>query len=225
MKAASAPSPEVSLAPGKVSVAELRNPPSRMEANLLERAQRYVLAGDHAQAIATLKEALRESASTAYIHSVLGVEYLKTEDFHSAITHLKGAVALLPSLAANHSNLGYALCRVGDRTEGENQLREALKLDGSNAKTHFLLGVILLDKFTSEAREHLLLAVNEVSRARLALAVYYAHRGETALAQEDMERYIQATHPAASSGLPAWLARAAALETPSSAFGFPVESL
>jgi len=224
MRVAAATPPEAALAPGKVSVAELRNPPSRMEANLLVRAQRYAAAGDHVSAIAALKEALQESSSTAYIRSVLGVEYLKLEDFHSAITHLKAAVGLLPSLAANHSNLGYALCRVGDRTAGENELREALKIDGTTAKTHFVLGVILLDKLTTEARGHLLLAANEVSRAHLALAVYYARLGEAASAQDEMQRYIQTTRPVAPYEVPNWVARAAALATPSFAFGFPVES-
>jgi len=225
MRMVSAPSKsEPSGAPGKVSVAELRNPPSRAEANLLQRAQRYAAAGDHAQAIAVLKEALQESSPTGYIRSFLGIEYLKIEDFHSAVTHLRAAVDLLPSLAANHANLGYALCLVGDRIDGESELRQALKIDGTTAKTHFVLGVILLDKLTSEAREHLLLAVNEVSRARLALAVYYSRHGETASAQEEMQRYIQAVGPVDASELAKWVARAGALATPSFAFGFPVES-
>jgi tetratricopeptide (TPR) repeat protein len=224
MRTASAPShSEGAFAPGKISVAELRNRPSRMEANLLERAQRYALAGNHAKAIGTLKEALQESSSTAYTRSFLGVEYLKLEEFHSAITHLTAAVALLPSLAANHSNLGYALCRIGSRASGENELRQALKMDGSAAKTHFVLGVILLDKLTSEAREHLLLA-NEISRAHLALAVYYTRRGETDSAQEEMQRYLQASGPVAAYDVPRWVASAAALATPASAFGFPPEN-
>ena len=45
-------------------------------------------------------------------------------------------------------------------------LREALKIDGATAKTHFVLGVILLDKLTSEARDHLLRAANEVRSSR-----------------------------------------------------------
>jgi hypothetical protein len=113
---------------------------------------------------------------------------------------------------------------VGDRTGGEAELREALKMDGATAKTHFVLGVILLDKLTSEARDHLLRAANEVSRARLALAVYYARRGETASAKEEMTRYAQATSPVDFSEVESWVARAAALATPTYAFGFPAEN-
>jgi len=96
-------------------------------------------------------------------------------------------------------------------------------MDGSAAKTHFVLGVILLDKLTSEAREHLLLA-NKISRAHLALAVYYTRRGETDSAQEEMQRYLQASGPVAAYDVPRWVSSAAALATPASAFGFPPEN-
>jgi tetratricopeptide (TPR) repeat protein len=185
------PDSEPAGAPGTVSVSELRHPLSSAEASLIQQAQQYSAAGKHAKAIQVLKNALQDSASMGYARSLLGIEYLKIGDIYTAIPELKEAVARLPRLAANHSNLGYALCRIGDKTNGEQELRAAIKLDGNVPKAHFLLGILLLDRGTEEARNHLLLAQNDVSRARLALAVFYARRGESGAAQEELVRYLQ----------------------------------
>jgi tetratricopeptide (TPR) repeat protein len=146
---------------------------------------------------------------------------LKIGEIDAAIPELKDAVTLMPYLAANHSNLGYALCRSGSRAAGEQELREAIKLDRNAVKTHFLLGVILLDRGTVEARDHLLLVHNGLGRARLALAVYYAGHGENAAAQEELQAYLRLDDSVDSTEAENWVARTAALLKPASAFGFP----
>jgi Flp pilus assembly protein TadD len=187
---------------------------------VIQQAQRYSAAGKHTKAIQVLKDALQDTASLGYARGLLGIEYLKIGDIHAAIPELKEAVARMPHLAANHSNLGYALCRIGDTTDGARELREAIRLDSNVPKAHFLLGVLLLDRDTEEARGHLLLARNDVSRARLALAVYYARHGESGAANEELLGYLQ-LDSVDSTVAEQWIAHAAALPQPSSAFGFP----
>jgi Flp pilus assembly protein TadD len=188
---------------------------------VIQQAQQYASQGKHTKAIRLLKDALQDTASMRYARSLLGIEYLKIGDIHAAIAELKEAVARMPRLAANHSNLGYALCRIGDTTQGEQELREAIQLDSNVPKAHFLLGVLLLDRDTEEARGHLLLARNDVSRARLALAVYDVRHGESGAAHDELQGYLQLDHSVDSTVAEQWIAHAAALPKPSSAFGFP----
>ena len=208
------------LAAGSVSVSELRHPLSKAGAALAQKAQELSNAGKHAEAIEVLKQMLTDSSSAGYARSLLGVEYLKMGDITGAIPQLKMAVTLMPWLAANHSNLGFALCRTGDRQAGEAELIEALKLDSSNPKANFLLGVMLLDKNAPEARNHLQVAVNEVSRARLALAVFYARLGEKGPVQAEVDAYVQ-SRSVVSADVEHFVAYAAALAAPALAFGFP----
>jgi Flp pilus assembly protein TadD len=206
---------------GTLSVAELRHPPSRAEVIAVQRAQRYAETGEHAKAITILEKALiPDNTAMPYVRSLLGIEYLRSGDLNRAVTQLKEAVILLPSLAVNHSNLGYVLCQIGNRQAGDKELREALVMDGKSSKAHFVLGVVLLDGSTSEARDHLLLAKNEVTMARLVLAVYYARVGEGVVAQEALASYLQANPQIDSAGASLWVANIAGLLHPSSAFGF-----
>jgi tetratricopeptide (TPR) repeat protein len=215
------PSEHEPAAGGTVSVGELRQHLSRAGARLIQQGQRYADAGKHLKAIEVFQRALEETSAIAYARSLLGAEYLKIGEINSAITQLKQAVTLLPSVAANHSNLGYALCRIGDRQVGEMELREAINADRTSPKPHYLLGVLLLDRATQEARDQLLFAQNQVSGARLALAVYYAHRGETSLAEQQLQTLLQKSRLADSRTVRDWVAAVAALKHPASAFGFP----
>ena len=210
-----------SAAGGTVSVGELRQHLSRTGASLIQQAQRYANAGKHLKAIEVLQRALEDSSAIAYARSLMGLEYLKIGDINSAIAQLKEAVMLLPSVAANHSNLGYALCRIGSRQVGEMELREAISADRNSPKAHYLLGVILLDRATQEARDQLLFAQNQVVDAHLALAVYYTQRGETSPAGQQLQAFLQENHLIDSRVVKEWVAAVAALKQPASAFGFP----
>ena len=218
---ASFPSDNQPEAPGTVSVQELRQTVSREGKSLIKRAQRYAKAGKHGKAIEVLQRALLDSTSIAYAQGMLGAEYLKSGDIPAALTHLKEAVNLLPTVAANHSNLGYALCSIGDMKAGEQEIREALRIDGSSPQSHFLLGLILLDRATTEASRELLFAQQHVSSALLALSVYHAHRGETSEAEQDLHAYLQANPSIDPRSAAQWVASAGALQRPALAFGFP----
>lgn len=214
-------STEGGFRPGTISVAELRHPPSRAELIAVQRAQPYVATREHAKAIKILEKALiADNTAMPYVRSLLGIEYLRSGDLLTAVIHLKEAVVLLPSLATNHSNLGYALCQLGNRQDGQKELRDALRIDRNNPKTHFVLGLLLLDRNTPEARDHLLLAKKQVITARLVLAVYYARLGEAEMAHEELGGYLQANPQIDSGAASYWVANTAGLSYPSSAFGF-----
>jgi len=212
---------EASEAPGVVSVAELRHRVSRAGKNLLHQAQNYVRAGKHSKAIEVLQRALLDSTAIGYAQSMLGAEYLKIGDLPAAISHLKEAVKVLPSLAANYSNLGYAFCRTGDLKGGEQEIRQAIKMDGASPQSHFLLGLILLNAATPEARDQLLFAQSRLPSASLALAVYHAHRGDSAAAKQELRAYLDTNSSIDPGVAEQWVRRAGALERPASAFGFP----
>lgn len=213
---------EPSETPGIVSVAELRHTLSRAGKKLLHQAQNYVQAGKHSKAIEVLQRALLDSTAIGYAQSMLGAEYLKIGDVPAAISHLKEAVKSLPSLAANYSNLGYAFCRMGDLEGGEQEIREAITIDAGPPQPHFLLGLILLNRATPEARDQLLFAQSRINSANLALAVYHAHRGDSAAAKKELRAYLDMNHSIDPGAVEQWVATAGALERPASAFGFPL---
>jgi Tfp pilus assembly protein PilF len=212
---------EIRAAPGTVSVAELRNGPPKTELSLMQQAQRFANAGDHSSAIQVLKRGLADESSMPHVRGLLAVEYLKTGNMRAAIPELKLAIEAAPSVAANYSNLGYALCRIGDTEHAETQVREAIRLDRKLWKSHFLLGLILLNRGDPEARDELLLAQNELSAARLALAVYHVRYGQTEEAERQIQAFLRMSPSADPGGTEIWVATTAALERPASAFGFP----
>jgi Tfp pilus assembly protein PilF len=208
-------------APGTVSVAALRSGPPKTELSLMQRAQRFADSGDHVTAIQVLKRGLAEGSSMPHVRGMLATEYLKVGKIRAAITQLEIAIELTPYLAANYSNLGYALCRIGDTESGERQVREAIRLDKTLWKSHFLLGLILLDRGTPEARDELRWAQNEASAARLALAVYYERHNEMDEAERQIQAFLRMSPSADPGGTEIWVATTAALEQPAAAFGFP----
>ena len=127
-----------------ISADLLRQPVSRKARQILQKAQHAADAGDHARAIGFLETALAKyPESVAWTQSMLGVEYLKTDQFAAALASLEQAVLLLPRDAVDRSNLGFALASTGQYDRAEQELRHALALDHSNLKARQLLDVVL----------------------------------------------------------------------------------
>lgn len=141
------PEPQVSEPVGAVSVEQLQHPVSRKGDGLLRQARNFADMGDHQKAIAKLQLALKERSAIPYAHSMLGTEYLKTNQVPAAIEALEQAIKLLPRDAVNHSNLGVALFLSGSAERGEQEVRKALELDHAqhqnDEKTRFVLSLIL----------------------------------------------------------------------------------
>jgi tetratricopeptide (TPR) repeat protein len=131
---------------GTVSADQLRHPLSGKAAKIIRNALEYGQSGDHQKAIEELRRALKEPLAAPYAHSLLGAEYLKTNQVAAARDELEQAVQLLPHDVADHSNFGYALFLSGDRDRAEKVVRRALDLDPSNS------GAQLVLKFIVEAR-------------------------------------------------------------------------
>jgi Flp pilus assembly protein TadD len=216
------PRPESSSSPaGTVSVEQLRHPLTRKGGQLLERAQRYAKAGEHRKAIQEFLRALGEASAAPYAHSLLGIEYLKIGDLASATSALLEAVRVLPGIAANHTNLGYALCLTGQRKPAERELREAVRLDRTSPQARYLLGLIQLDQRSPEAAQNLGFAMQDMHKARLALAIAHVRAGDLVSARQDIRHYLGLERLQESDSTEQWVAQASILDHPSVLFGLP----
>ncbi|MGD0437952.1 MAG: tetratricopeptide repeat protein [Bryobacteraceae bacterium] len=128
---------------GTISVDELRHPINAKARRMLRKALEEMDSGDHKAAIRQLLETLaKDPDSAAYVHSLLGVEYLKTDRFADAVNSFDQAVRLFPHDAMNRYNLGLALVCAGDYERGKQELRRAIELDPKNASSEALLSVL-----------------------------------------------------------------------------------
>ena len=138
-----AASREVATRAGTISVDLLRHPLPERARDMIDKAQRAAQAGDHVAAIEHFKKALdKHPESAAWIQPILGVEYIRTEQYAAAIQALEQAVLLLPRDPINRSNLGLSLAIVGQFERAEQELQQALQLDATNDTTRRLLAVV-----------------------------------------------------------------------------------
>jgi tetratricopeptide (TPR) repeat protein len=139
--------PQVSQPAGTVSVEQLQHPVSRKGDGLLRQARTFAAKGDHPKAIAKLQLALKEPSAIPYANSMLGTEYLRTNQVPAAIKSLEQAIKLLPRSAVDHANLGFALFLSGLAERAEQEVRKALELDHTlhqnDEKTRRVLSLIL----------------------------------------------------------------------------------
>jgi tetratricopeptide (TPR) repeat protein len=135
-----APAPAPAAPPSTVSRDLLRHPLSHRALGLLRKATRIAKQGDHAAAIAVLRQGLvQQPAAAPYIHTQLGVEYLETHQFGSAVAAFAEAARIMPRDAAAHSNYGLSLAVAGQLGLAEKELLEALALDHTNEKAKDIL--------------------------------------------------------------------------------------
>ena len=137
--------PPANTRPAMVISAELlRHPLPAKARQMLQKAHRAANAGDHANAVHLLEGMLaRYPDSSAWAQSLLGVEYMMTDQFTAAVTSLEQAVSLLPHSAVDRSNLGVSLAAVGQYDRAEQELRRALALDCDNVKAKQLIEVLI----------------------------------------------------------------------------------
>jgi Flp pilus assembly protein TadD len=106
---------------------------------MIEKARRYSNAGNHTGAIEELKRALaKEPTAGAYVHSILGFEYLQIGRVEEATVELEDAVRLLPNEAINHSNLALSLYAERRCDPAEREVQRALELDPSDDRTKLI---------------------------------------------------------------------------------------
>ena len=133
-----------------ISADLLRYPITEKARRMLQRALEKIKAGNHEAAIEQLLGTLAKyPGSAAYVHSLLGIEYLKTDRFTAAVGSLEQAVSLLPHDAINRYNLGLSLVCAGDYERGEQEVRRAIKLDPNNPTAQALLNALVQHKRSS----------------------------------------------------------------------------
>ena len=129
---------------GVVSVDLLRHPITAKVRQQLLSAMDKMESGDHEAAIEQLRETLTKYPdSAAYVHNLLGVEYVKTDRLDAAVSSFEQAVLLLPHDAMTHYNFGLALICAGDYGRAAQQVQRALELDPKNSIMQARLSALL----------------------------------------------------------------------------------
>jgi tetratricopeptide (TPR) repeat protein len=117
----------------------------RDSARCIEVAQRFLAAGQYADAIGPLLEATQHAPNDARLLNNLGLAYMFTRRFPEAITYLRRSIAARPD-AVTYQNLGLALQSAGDDEGAIVAYRHAATLSPSLAVAHRRLADLLLDK-------------------------------------------------------------------------------
>ena len=140
-----------------VSTDILRHPISGRARRMLQRALETMKSSNHQASIDQLLDTLAKYPdSAAYVHSLLGVEYLKTDRYRAAVSSFEQAVLLLPHDLVNRYNLGLSLVCAGDYERGEQEVRSAVELDPNNRDMQVLLNALLQrNRSTNYSREAL----------------------------------------------------------------------
>ena len=100
--------------------------------------------GKHQEAIRQLEDTLsKDPSAAAYVHSLLGFEYMKTDQFAAAVDCFEQAVSLLPHDAINHQNFAVSLAGIGDYKRAEQEVRRAQELEPENPEIQHSLDAIL----------------------------------------------------------------------------------
>jgi len=134
--------------PGQtVSADLLRHPISSKTRGMLQRALDWMRSGKHREAIHQLEDTLaKDPSSAAYVHSLLGYEYMQTDQFAAAANSFEQAVLLLPHDAINHTNFGISLAGIGDYKRAEAEARRAHELAPENPEIQRFLDALLAYK-------------------------------------------------------------------------------
>jgi tetratricopeptide (TPR) repeat protein len=126
-------------APGTVSAELLRQPLPPKARQMLLKAQHASNRGDHPAAVRLYVAALAKYPdSAAWTQSLLGVEYLKLDQYQAAVRSFDQAALLLPHSAVSRSNLGLSLILAGQYPRAGRELRHALELDPGNTQARQL---------------------------------------------------------------------------------------
>lgn len=130
-----------------VSADLLRHPISYKTRGMLQRARDCMRSGKHQEAIHQLAYILAKDPSSApYVHTLLGFEYMQTDQFAAAVSSFEQAVSLLPHDAINRVNLGVSLAAVGDYKRALEETRRAQELEPENTDIRRFLDALLTYK-------------------------------------------------------------------------------
>ncbi|MBI5802102.1 MAG: tetratricopeptide repeat protein, partial [Verrucomicrobia bacterium] len=136
--------------------AKLRSPHYRSQA-LLKLGNAHADLGDDAKAVASYREALQLSPSSAtfHLHFNLGNSLARLTHWADATAAYETALRLKPDSAAAHLNHGVALAAKGELDRAVEHLTRALQLDPQSADAHAQLAEAFIKQGkTEQARQH-----------------------------------------------------------------------
>ena len=136
--------PSTRMSAQAVSADMLRHPISAKTRRMLQRAVEWMRSGKDQEAIRQLEDILsKDPSAVAYAQSLLGFEYLKTDQFPAAVKSFEQAVVLLPHDASNHQNFAISLACIGDYKRAEQEVRRAQELAPESPEIRRFLDVLL----------------------------------------------------------------------------------
>lgn len=140
----------------------------------IARARHLLEAGSNDEAIAILREVLREDPENGDAHLLLGSALALVPQRSEALKELQKAVELQPSSALAHFTLGTAQARFGDPDAAKQSLRNTLQLDPKFAEAHVSLAMILAQQHElASASKHLTRAIEVYGNTPAAAQSHY----------------------------------------------------
>jgi len=169
----------------------------------IARAKRLLEGGSNGQAIAILREVLREEPENGDAQLLLGSALALVPERSKALKELQRAVELRPSSALAHFTLGTAQARFGDSDAARRSFERTLQLDPRFAEAHVSLAMILgQQNELAPAREHLVRAIQLYGNTPQAAGSHYLlaqvlteqNELETALKELDKASSLQPSY-------------------------------
>ncbi len=194
------------VAPGKISVAELRLPPKAMHE--LEKSVKAYKSGDLAGSATHLEKVLIIDPQYLPAHNALGRLYVALSQFDRALPEFEKAAAAEPRSAAAMHNVSATLYLMKRYPEAERSARATLEIDPLENATKYVLGCTLVseERYTTEAEEMLRQGSKQVPNARLVLAKVLVRRGATAEATAELKAYLETPNAPGKDEVRCWLA-------------------
>jgi protein O-GlcNAc transferase len=188
------------------SVATAPTRSSAINQQKIARGRHLLEAGSSEQAVAILREVLREEPQNGEAHLLLGSALALVSERSEALKELQRAVELRPSSAIAHFTLGTVHARFGDSNAARLSFTKALQLDPQFAEAHVSLAMIMGQQHElAGAGEHLRQAIRiygktpAAAQSHYLLAQIYLDQNEPdkALAELNIAISLQPNYPEA----------------------------
>ncbi len=131
------------LAPGTISVTQLRHPPTRKAFQALVSAQRFSESGQTEKAVEELEKAIRISPQYADAYNNLAVQHIRMGRFEDACDELAHAIDIAGPSAPRLANLAFTQRQLNRNSEAIASARAAIRLDSSSPQANLILGSLL----------------------------------------------------------------------------------
>ncbi len=153
----------------RVSVTQLRHPPSRKAVRAAQEAARLSASAQPAKAAEKLREAIADSPEFAEAHTNLAAQMLRMREYGAGLEEAQRAMEIAGPNPVDLTNSSYALAAMNQFDAAIREAEAALRLDGGYSRAHMVLGQILAmrDETRGEALMHLDRAAEELGSAKV----------------------------------------------------------